>query len=340
MSEYLRKWTLSLLLICGMTPVWAQNVSSSGEADNNWSEYVSQYEVQFQTIPATCFNNAKVLYAVVDKNHPDTPLDTTTLRVNGLEQLRIYYSQPPLDTTKRRSAYYKGGWDTLMLDYGTYLVGVEGIAREYVEGELEYHYVDTNTTLTIVTQYAMPVAAAMSVLSYSPNALGNLPSLECKPTGRVQMKIEKGAYPYYITIRPHDNPDSVYRVDTFHTQQYSGTDSMRYDFYRYYSIDSLPEGDWDFYLVDGCYSGLPRSGARVETVGVPSLEGVKLFASSGNPSDSNVVKINVVLDNKYSAYLESLAEYMHYRIYEGAGQSTTLPDWRPYPTPVQQMTTF
>lgn len=343
--KYLLKETLKFLLIFGMMllpvyQIWAQSASSSGGVDNNWSEHVSQYEVQFQTLPATCFNNAKVLYAVVDKDHPDTPLDTTTLRENGLEQIRIYHSQPPLDTTKRHGAYYKGGWDTMMLDHGTYLFGVEGVAREYIDGDLTYQYVDTNTTLTIVTNYAMPVAAAMSVLSYAPNALGNLPTLACKPTGRVQMRIDNGAYPYYITIKPHDNPDSVYRVDTFNTQQYNGTDSMRYDFFRYYSIDSLPEGDWDFYLVDGCYSGLPRAGARVEVMSVPSLEGVKVFASSGNPSDSNVVKIDVVLDNKYSTYLETLAEYMHYRIYMDSGGSIQLPEWQPYPAPVQQTTTF
>ena len=228
MRKNLLLGTLKYLLICGWITLFgfqtlAQNVSGHANADNNWSEHVPQYEVQFQTIPATCFNNAKILYAVVDKEHPDTPLDTTTLRENGLEQVRIYRSQPPLDTTRRHSSYYKGGWDTLTLDYGTYLVGVEGILEEYVEGMLTYQYVDTNTVLTVGTNYAMPQAAAMSVLSFKPNSLGNLPTLECKPSGRVQMKIEYGAFPYVVTISPHGNPDSIYRVDTFYTYQYDGT---------------------------------------------------------------------------------------------------------------------
>lgn len=345
MRKNLLLGTLKYLLICGWITLFgfqtlAQNVSGHANADNNWSEHVPQYEVQFQTIPATCFNNAKILYAVVDKEHPDTPLDTTTLRENGLEQVRIYRSQPPLDTTRRHSSYYKGGWDTLTLDYGTYLVGVEGILEEYVEGMLTYQYVDTNTVLTVGTNYAMPQAAAMSVLSFKPNSLGNLPTLECKPSGRVQMKIEYGAFPYVVTISPHGNPDSIYRVDTFYTYQYDGTDSMRYDYKYYYTIDSLPGGDWDFYLVDGCHSGLPRVGAMVDIVEVPTPKGVGVFASSGDPYDSNVVKIKVELDNNYNSYLDSLAEYMYYRIYVAEGENTQTPPWQPYPAPIQVTTVF
>lgn len=63
-----------LCIVCIMTCLMTMPMygyCEGGHAANNWSEYVPQYEVHFKTQPATCFNNAHVLYAVVDKNNPE-----------------------------------------------------------------------------------------------------------------------------------------------------------------------------------------------------------------------------------------------------------------------------
>lgn len=304
-----------------------------GHAANNWSEYVPQYEVHFKTQPATCFNNAHVLYAVVDKNNPEEPLSIEALHGVGLDSIRIYHALTELDTTKHHSFYYKGGWDTLTIDYGTYVFGVEGMFTYGTGPDYNVVLIDTNTVLTVGTNYSLPKAAAMSVQAYLPNALGNLPTLDCKNTGRVQLKIERGAYPYTITVTPHDKPDSVLRVVTFDTNQYFGSNENLYDFKDYYSVDMLPAGDWDFYLVDGCGTGLPRTGAIVGTIGVPKLRDIEIYASSGNPYDSNVVRINSVLDNYYHYYLFNLSDYMSYRIYLDTLNNSSTTAWKPYPKP-------
>ncbi len=334
------------LMLCCSNFVTAQE-SSHSVADNNWSEHVPQYEIRFRPIDATCFNNAHMLYAVVDKNNPDIPLDTTTLRLAGLDEIRIYHAQTELDTTKHRSAFYKGGWDTLTLDYGTYVFGVEAVMREGIGEGLDYVVVDTNTVLSIGTSYSMPKAAAMSVSAFSRDALGNLPTLACMPTGRVQLRIEDGAFPYTITVHPHDNPDSVFKTVTFDDRMYSGNDEWRYDYKDYYTIDSLPAGDWDFYLEDGCGSGLPRTGAIVETVQVPNLHDIEVYAASGNPHynqlapyDSNVIRINAELDMPYYPYLDSLAKYMSYRIYLDTLDNSQHVAWDPYPQPLKVKTTL
>jgi len=342
-----RKVFLLLGVLLTLFPAsWAQETTHS-DADNNWSEHVSQYEIRFRPIDATCFNNAHMLYAVVDKNNPDTPLDTTTLRLAGLEEIRIYHAQTELDTTKHRSAFYKGGWDTLTLDYGTYVFGVEAVMREGIGEGLDYVVVDTNTVLSIGTSYSMPKAAAMSVSAFSRDALGNLPTLACMPTGRVQLRIEDGAFPYTITVHPHDNPDNVFKTVTFDDRMYSGNDEWRYDYKDYYTIDSLPAGDWDFYLEDGCGSGLPRTGAIVETVQVPNLHDIEVYAASGNPRynsfapyDSNVIRINAELDMPYYPYLDSLARYMSYRIYLDTLDNSQHVAWDPYPQPLKVKTTL
>lgn len=304
--------------------------SISQHASNNWSEYISQYEVQFRTIPASCFNNGYVLYAIVDKTTGLPVTDTALLRQSGLEQVRIYHEDLTLDSTRHRNHFYKGGWDTLTIDHGSYIVGVEGDQQTTIHDTLTYVYVDTNTVLEITTNYSMPQAAALSVNAYLPDRLGNLPSLSvCKNTGRVELKIKYGKFPYTVYVRPHGMEDSLYRVVTFESNQFNGNDSLRYDFKDYYMIDTMPPGDWDFYLVDGCGSGLPRTGAKVEDVGIPSLKRIEVYASSGNKADSNVVRINSVLDNPYTIYYDSLKKYMSYRIYlEGTGSNAP---FRPYP---------
>ena len=221
----------------------------------------------------------------------------------------------------------QGGWDTLIVDYGTYTVGVEAVCTHTSSsmGGYEHVKLDTNTVLTIPTIYVKPSASSLYVTANTEEGFGRHPSLPCKNTGRVQLKIENGKFPYYITVVKHGTTDTL-QIDTITAPQYTGTSELRYDYKDYYTFDEMPPGDWDFYLVDGCDYGLPRMGQVVEVEDYPLLDHVEVYASSGNMADSNVVKIKAVLDKDYSFLPDSLSKYVEYRFtYDGNPSS----DWKP-----------
>jgi hypothetical protein len=286
------------------------------------------FRVKMTVIPATCYNNGKVAYALVDANG-----DVIT-NASGLNfaEVRAYYIEQG-DTVKHRTGLGlvntagnmipASGWDTLTIDYGTYTIGVEGICGSGGS----YVKVDTHTVLTIPTTYTKPSASSLYVTANTMDGFGNHPTLECKNTGRIQLKIENGRLPYYVTVVRHGTTETL-RADTITEPQYSGSDETRYDYKDYYTFDSLPAGDWDFYVVDGCNYGLPRTGQVVEVVDFPLLDHVVVYASSGNMQDSNVVKISAVLDRDYSYYSAFLPLIAQYRFtYDGVPSS----DWKPFP---------
>ena len=286
------------------------------------------FKVRLEVIPASCYNNGKVAYALVDASG-NVITDVSGL---NLADVRAYYIEEG-DTAKHRTGLGlidatgnlipASGWDTLTINYGTYIIGVEGICGSGGS----YVSVDTQTVLTVPTTYTKPSASSLYVTANTMDGFGKHPTLECKNTGRIQLKIENGKFPYYVTIVRHGTTDTL-RTDTVTAPQYSGTDMTLYNYKDYYSFDSLPGGDWDFYVVDGCDYGLPRTGQKVEVVDYPLLDYVEVYASSGNMQDSNVVKINAVLDRDYSYYSAFLPEIAQYRFtYDGVPSS----DWKPFP---------
>lgn len=277
------------------------------------------FKVKFTVTPATCYNNGKVAYALVD----DAGEALTALPV-GMEA-RIFYKIYESDSA-HYGAYYPstGGWDTLVIDYGEYWIGVEVMCPD---GNGGFKRSDTVTKLNVNTTYVKPNASALYVTAKAISEYGKHPSLECVNSGRIQLKIEGGKFPYSVTVKDHNTSD-VYRNVVFYERQNSGSNELAYDYKDYYTFDSLPPGDWDFYVVDGCDYGLPRTGQTVEIVEFPKLSYVEVFASSGNFRDKNVVKINAVLDNDFSYYSALLPEHAQYRfVYDGL--HTT--GWKAFP---------
>ncbi len=291
---------------------------------------VCPFKVKFEVIPATCYNNGKVVYSIVDASG-NVVTDATGL---NLSEVRAYYSEVG-DTVKHRTGLGlidldghfipANGRDTLLIDYGTYTIGVEGICGD--GSGIHFTAVDTHTVLTIPTTYVKPSVSSLYVTANTEDGFGRRPTLACENTGRVQLKIEHGRYPYTVYVVGHGTTDTL-RTVTFTEPMYAGTDENRYDYKDYYTFDSLPSGDWDFYLVDGCDYGLPRTGQRVEVVDYPMLDYVEVYASSGGLLDSNVVKINAVLDMDYSYYTKLMPTLAQYRFtYDGTPSS----DWKPFP---------
>ena len=280
------------------------------------------FHVKFTVTDATCFNNGKIAYWIEDDD--GIMLTESTFLTSGLERVRIYTKVNETDSTHYSGTYYKGGVDTFLVDHGTYIVGVEGACWD---GYSDFYRVEVDTVLTINTSYVVPEISAFVVFDSTGYNMGKHPTLDCDSTGRIQLCITHGKFPYTIQVMEHGS-SAVYRTLVYNDHQYDGTDTRKYNYRDYYSVDSMPEGDWDFFLVDGCEYGLPRVGQTVNVEPFPNLDHLEIYASSGNFSDSNVVKINAVVNSAFEFYTALIPEYVKYRFtYEGYADGP----WKAFP---------
>ncbi|MDR3705949.1 MAG: gliding motility-associated C-terminal domain-containing protein [Paludibacteraceae bacterium] len=78
---------------------------------------------------------------------------------------------------------------------------------------------------------------------------GTRPSLNCKPTGRVQLEIVQGKFPYTVQIFKNG---VLLRSDVFNSRMFSGTDPLTEDYRDYYNIEQLGIGSYTFIVTDSC----------------------------------------------------------------------------------------
>ena len=142
------------------------------------------FRVKFEVIPATCYNNGKVAYAMTNSS------GEVITSAGSFTEVRAYYIEQG-DTAKHYSGrylvnasgnmVYPNGWDTLTVDYGTYTIGVEALCWD----GSTFVKKDTQTVLTIPTTYTKPSASALYVTSKTLTGYGKHPTLDCDSTGRV-----------------------------------------------------------------------------------------------------------------------------------------------------------
>lgn len=277
------------------------------------------FRVRFSTSAASCYNNGKIIYALTDSG--GAVLDSLP---EGLSQVRAYHRLSASDTVHYAGWYYNGGTDTLTIGTGSYIVGIEGLLSD---GHGGYVRVDTQTTLMVVTNYVKPEASALTHTASAIILAGNLSSLTCRNTGRVQLTIKKGSFPYTVTVCDHETGDTL-RTQVFTEEQNFGSMEYFADYRHYYTFDTMPVGNWDFYVVDGCGYGLPKVNQVVEVTTLPQLKSMKLFTSSGDFADTNVVKILVELDKPVDQFPDVFQQYARYRIvYTGLETK----EWKPLP---------
>lgn len=278
------------------------------------------FHVQFSVSDATCYNNGKVMYTLTDSS--GTALDSLP---QNMSQVRIYYKMNDTDSAHYAGWYYSGGTDTLTINYGTYIIGVEALVEDSVGN---FSKVDTQTVITLGTTYHKPTMAIVSKIADSRGIdAGTLFSVPCAAIGRVQLRILSGQYPYIVTITDAVTGDTL-RTDIFDERQYDGTNESHYNYKDYYSIDSLPGGNWAFYLEDGCGYGLPQVSTTVTTQTLPDPANLCLYASSGNFADSNVVKVSMSYFSSFEGLHGLMHQYGKYRFnYEGIGAG----EWHPMP---------
>lgn len=301
---------LTMMLFCAML-TQAQNVP---------------FHVRFSTSAASCYNNGKIIYALMDSQ--GAVLDSLP---DGLSQVRIYYRLPNSDTIHYSGWYYTGGEDTLTINNGTYVVGVEGLQDN---GSGGFVRVDTQLVMTVTTTYQKPEASALVQTAIYTTRAGNMPTVSCENSGRVQLLVLDGRFPYTVTVCDHSTGDTL-RTQIFPDYQHHGSYADDASYKYYYTFDTLGAGTWDFYLVDGCGYGLPRITQNVSVTGLPKVTKLSVYASSGNFADSNVVKVLVKFDKAVEPYRTYMAQYARYRIvYEGLEAK----EWMPLPSSVIENT--
>lgn len=329
-------FSVAVLLVCLCMQHPMVTYAAQDTIHRHWSEVPSlaNYSVKFGVRDATCFNNGQVGFVYVQKSNgaPVTQAQYTNL---GFGDSRIgYQGTHSIDTTTRwygDIVYNLQDTTWVQMESGSFNITLEFTVPSSQPNE--YYIVDTTVSLTVLQKYREPVVTALMTMSHDGKSLGNIPTLECSNTGRIQVRVDGGTLPYHFVVKNHD--DNTVWKDTVITSvptTESGTindhDSTRADYYRYYTFDNMPEGVWDFYFVDHCDYGFngPATIQSVETVQKPYLKDVEIWASSGNVSDYNVVRINAVIaPAEYPIYMKQFADFMQYRFVNGTANNAQVP---------------
>lgn len=336
-----KKWlpfVTFLLFLCGMQITEARTLDDPDTTvHKQWHEipHLNEFSVQFFTKDATCYDNGKVGFILVRSTNTGKvrPINQDELDSLMLDDFGIGQKGTLLDTSMhwhRGLQYNVGDTTWVNIEPGTFDITLEFTHRH---SNNEFWIVDTTqTNLTVNLLYHEPVISVLSVAATQAEQLGNIPSLDCYPTGRIQLSIQHGRFPYTIKYVKHGSLDTLTAV--FDTYQHTGNVETQSDYHDYYTIDSLGSGLWDFYMVDGCQYGMPRVSQTVNEVAMPQLKRVEIVASSGNISDNNVLRINAVLNDDYLSYYGKLFQpYMEYRFLVDSLQedgNITVP-WQEFP---------
>lgn len=318
------------LMMMSFVMAFGQNAS---DAPTPWSEHpvLSNYTVYFSAIDATCYNNGQVEFYIGDAN--GNPIDSLTFVSLRLSDFYIAYRGVVLDTNlQHKPTQYTFPKTRVQMETGDYEILLQCVRTES-NGDMIA--IEQRTELSVNLDYTVPVISPLTVRSNDGMMLGNLPSLECLPTGRVQVCVTGGRFPYHFTVISHDDPTDTLRIVQADTNQSFGTEESLADYLNYYTFDDMPSGEWDIYLEDGCGYEMPRASVLVNQIAPPKLDSIGVYASSGNISDSNMLKIKVYLGNDILYYLKMFQPHMSYRFLvpaqgnqsELAGESTSWVDF-------------
>ena len=334
MKRFFLFFGLSLLLTLSV------NGQEEHQERVSWSELpdLQGYHVVFHKVDATCYNNGRIEFAIVN-DVTGAPVDLQTINDLRLSDFLISHRGVVLDTTLHRTPVtYTYPWTSVPMETGTFQIGFECV-HTFSNGNMII--VEDSTQLTVDLNYTEPTIAALTVTSPDGVNLGNIASLDCDSTGRTQVRIRGGRHPFKIHVVNHNDPTDTLRTVDIGGYQHSGMDSTLADYQYYYTFENMPGGVWDYYLTDGCQYELPRVTQQVQVISVPVLDHIGVYASSGNIADSNVIKIRAYLDAPSPYYMQMFTPYMQYRFIVPGLQEGVSNQWVSFPnTTSNQVTLF
>lgn len=291
----------------------------------------------FVTDSARCGTDGKVRYGFL-KTNGDTIRTVEELHAIYLWDVRIYKKVNPTDSAQY--AEYTGGEGVFHISVaGTYHIGLEAWSEPDGSG---IHYV-FDTLLTIGTSYKEPHTPVLAAYANMPDQYGYMPSFTCDSSGRIQVKIIGGRYPFQLYVWQEYGEDNYVEYSKKWGREIlgpqSGQDSLKSDYWEYYSVDSLPPGRWRIQMKDSCGNAGQYAIQIVDSITPPVLDHVEVL-SSGPSKTYNIVQIDVELTSTNHEYcMRRATREMTYQFYmqekNGAGDWVTAfgenTNFRPFP---------
>lgn len=282
------------------------------------AQFACPYSLHTEIQEARCYNSAVVILSMTDNE--GNPYDTAA---SDLSTIRFHCKNILEDTTT-----YSFN-STFLLDEGTYLVGISAIMHTHTGGSTDYVLVDTSTLITISNNYAPPHIYAITHTATAIDEFGTHPALGCENTGRCQLNIQGGTFPYTVQVINQGTGDTL-KTLLFEQPPQSGTDPLKSDYRDYYTIDSLTAGNYSFLLKDSCGYEAMIANQEILSVDAAEVGTLQWFASSWNLTNYNVVRMQLTLRIVYQYYSHRIHDHFHYRTQFPNGDVS---NWKLLPSP-------
>ena len=232
-------------------------------------------ELSATSVAATCQGNGEIHCSVTYSDGLD------------IEQLRYFYIPlSGIDSIMETSLPY-----ITHLRPGNYMVKVSALCNTGLPQGDRYVVISDSAEILVESAYTIPSSGMIYNIYSHTLPYGIVPSMACEPTGKIQVKIQDGTFPYHLDIWTVTDTGLVFfRAQDFDTLEHFGADSMRYDYLHYYTIDSLPAGTYRIICHDGCGYHTPYLQAIVPKVKhYDHIYNHQLRNSSGDPESYNVI---------------------------------------------------
>ena len=274
--------------------------------------------IRVSTEVGNCYNNAKVQIDLTDVY--GNPLDTSLTDFTDFKY--FCFNTSGGDTTFSFT-------NVFFVAPGTYKVGVQAVCYYSTLSDSMYVRMERDTVVTTSTSYITPVLSMISHIAGSSEDFGMVPALSCVNSGRIQVSIRGGSFPYYVKVC--DSLDQPLDTLVFYDHQYSGEDESRFDYKDYYSIGGLAAGTYNLYVWDGCGYFMPKVWQEITTDALPYIYNLCWYYSSGNPTDSNVVKTRVYVQKPSGYYASFVPDVIEYRFLYPIGGVYDTSEWKRLP---------
>lgn len=171
----------------------------------------------------------------------------------------------------------------------------------------------------VTSSYTYPDVGLVQGNFTAAHPYGSVPSFSCSPTGKIQLRIENGVFPYIVEIMHNGAP---YRTDTFPDRLYNGSSPERYDYRDYYTIEDLDAGNYVFRVSDGCGYSMPYVSATVASLPETYNQNSMYIFRDPPAFSSNILRFSLLQtmfsDNSFYYYaysvLQAQASWWEYRI--------------------------
>ncbi len=249
--------------------------------------------------PASCQANGEIICHLSDTSG------------SHLEQIRYsYFSNDRIDSIRETESAALSQFRP-----GLYKVKVSALCQTGLSQEEAYTIVsDSVENVEITSTYTIPTCQAMYNIYTTEQPYGIVPSFTCQPTGKAQLKISNGIFPYTVDILKIQGSDTIFiKRKVFESYQHQGTSANSFDFYHYYTIDSLDVGSYKILFHDGCDYYTPAIYLEIPEVQSGVMEQAHLLKNCSNiPTSNNIITFKELLDKNL------LAEHNddYYRTYD------------------------